>query len=69
MKIIQVLPELDIGGVERHVIDLSNELAERGHDVMSYPTEARCKGNSQAKSRTENSLFIKKTLLLQWAVR
>ncbi len=34
MKIIQVLPELDIGGVERHVIDLSNELAERGHDVM-----------------------------------
>ena len=34
MRIIQVLPELDIGGVERHVIDLSNELAERGHDVL-----------------------------------
>ena len=33
MKIIQILPELDIGGVERHVIDLSNELSERGHDV------------------------------------
>ena len=34
MRIIQILPELDIGGVERHVIDLSNELTERGHDVM-----------------------------------
>lgn len=34
MRIIQILPELNIGGVERHVIDLSNELAKRGHDVM-----------------------------------
>lgn len=34
MKIIEILPELEIGGVERHVIDLSNELAERGHDVL-----------------------------------
>jgi glycosyltransferase involved in cell wall biosynthesis len=34
MKIIEILPELDIGGVERHVIDLSNELAERGHSVL-----------------------------------
>jgi len=34
MLIIQILPELDIGGVERHVIDLSNELAERGHDIL-----------------------------------
>jgi len=34
MKIIEILPELDIGGVERHVIDLSNELAERGHKIL-----------------------------------
>ena len=34
MKIIEILPELDIGGVERHVIDLSNELASRGHEVF-----------------------------------
>lgn len=34
MKIIEILPELDMGGVERHVIDLSNELAERGHGVL-----------------------------------
>lgn len=34
MKIVEILPELDIGGVERHVIDLSNELLRRGHEVL-----------------------------------
>jgi len=34
MKIIEILPELDIGGVERHVIDLSNELTRRGHKIL-----------------------------------
>ncbi|MST54629.1 glycosyltransferase family 4 protein [Pyramidobacter sp. SM-530-WT-4B] len=34
MKIIHILPELQIGGVERHVIDLSNELVGRGHEIM-----------------------------------
>ena len=34
MKIIHILPELQLGGVERHVIDLANEQARRGHQVM-----------------------------------
>ncbi|MDY3868652.1 MAG: glycosyltransferase family 4 protein [Pyramidobacter sp.] len=34
MKIIQILPELELGGVERHVIDLSNELVKLGHEVL-----------------------------------
>lgn len=34
MRIIEILPELDLGGVERHVIDLSNELAARGHKIL-----------------------------------
>jgi len=34
MKIIQILPELEEGGVERHTLWLSNELIKRGHDVM-----------------------------------
>lgn len=34
MKIIHILPELQIGGVERHVIDLANELVKGGHEVM-----------------------------------
>ena len=33
LKIIEILPELDIGGVERHVIDLANELTARGNEV------------------------------------
>ena len=34
MKILYILPELQIGGVERHVIDLANELTARGHETM-----------------------------------
>lgn len=33
MKILEILPELELGGVERHVIDLANVLVVRGHDV------------------------------------
>ncbi len=33
MNIVEILPELDIGGVERHVIDLTAELARRGHKI------------------------------------
>ncbi len=32
MKIIQLLPELKVGGVERGTIDLSEYLAKLGHD-------------------------------------
>ena len=31
MKILQILPELNIGGVERGVCDLSKALVEQGH--------------------------------------
>lgn len=44
MKIIEILPELNIGGVERHVIDLSNELAERGHDVLVISNGGQMQG-------------------------
>ena len=60
MKIIQVLPELDIGGVERHVIDLSNELAERGHDVMVISNGGQMQGQLSGKVTHRNSLFIKR---------
>ncbi len=38
MKILHILPELRIGGVERHVVDLANGLNARGHSalVVSY---------------------------------
>jgi glycosyltransferase involved in cell wall biosynthesis len=34
MRIIEMLPELDMGGVERHVVDLANGLADKGHEVL-----------------------------------
>ncbi len=34
MKIIQILPGFEEGGVERHVLWLSNELAARGHHIL-----------------------------------
>lgn len=34
MRILQICSARYIGGGERHVIDLSNELARRGHDVF-----------------------------------
>ena len=32
MKIIQLLPELKVGGVERGTVDLSDHLIKLGHD-------------------------------------
>ncbi|MBP3228655.1 MAG: glycosyltransferase [Bacteroidaceae bacterium] len=34
MKILQIIPQLSSGGAERFAVDLSNELAERGHEVV-----------------------------------
>lgn len=48
MNIIHILPEMDEGGVERHVLWLANELAAMGHDVSVVSAggrlEARLKG-------------------------
>lgn len=34
LKVMQILPEFHEGGVERHVLWLSNEMAEKGHEVL-----------------------------------
>lgn len=34
MKILHILPELQLGGVERHVIDLAGEQTARGHEAL-----------------------------------
>ena len=49
MKIIHILPELEIGGVERHVIDLANELVKRGHEVMVISAGGRMERQLDAK--------------------
>lgn len=34
MKVVQIVPEFDEGGVERHVLWLASELAALGHEVL-----------------------------------
>lgn len=34
MKIMHILPELEEGGVERHVLSLANGLSARGHEIV-----------------------------------
>ena len=34
MKVAQLLPELNFGGVERGTIDLANFLVSQGHDAL-----------------------------------
>lgn len=49
MKILLILPELDIGGVERHVIDLAGLLAERGHKLLVVSAGGRMQGQLPAE--------------------
>ncbi|MFP4482251.1 MAG: glycosyltransferase family 4 protein [Thermovirgaceae bacterium] len=44
MKIIQILPGLEEGGVERHVLWLSNELASRGHEILVVSSGGKLEG-------------------------
>ena len=34
MKVLQILPQLNIGGVERGTLDLSKALIQNGHDAF-----------------------------------
>ena len=52
MKILHILPELEIGGVERHVIDLSNELRARGDEVTVVSAGGRMEKQLQDGVRT-----------------
>lgn len=49
MNVIEILPELDIGGVERHVVDLSNKLAEMGHRVIVVSAGGRMRSHLSDK--------------------
>ena len=52
MKILHILPELQIGGVERHVIDLANELNARGHETMVVSAGGRMESQLDRGVRT-----------------
>lgn len=66
MKVIEILPELDIGGVERHVIDLSNELASRGHEVTVVSAGGKMQVQLSENVRHVNMPVHKKNPLTGW---
>ena len=37
MKVAQLLPELNFGGVERGTVDLANFLVSQGHMLLLFP--------------------------------
>ena len=67
MNIIEILPELDIGGVERHVIDLSNELAPRGHDVTVISAGGKMQSQLSTAVRHIDMPVHKKNPFTIWA--
>ncbi len=66
MKIIEILPELDIGGVERHVIDLSGELASRGHEVAVISAGGKMQSQLSAAVRHIDMPVHKKNPFTMW---
>lgn len=67
MNIVEILPELDIGGVERHVIDLSNELAARGHNVTVISAGGKMQSQLSQAVRHIDMPVHKKNPFTIWA--
>ena len=66
MRIVHILPELQIGGVERHVIDLSNELVGRGHEVMAISAGGQMERQLDPKVLVRHLPVHKKNPLTGW---
>lgn len=67
LKIIEILPELDIGGVERHVIDLSNELTARGHEITVISAGGKMQSQLSGAVRHVDMPVHKKNPFTIWA--
>lgn len=67
MKIIEILPELDIGGVERHVIDLANELTARGHEVIVISAGGKMQSQLSERVRHIDMPVHKKNPFTIWS--
>ena len=67
MTVIEILPELDIGGVERHVIDLANELTARGHEVTVISAGGKMQSQLSERVRHIDMPVHKKNPFTIWA--
>lgn len=67
LNIIEILPELDIGGVERHVIDLANELTARGHEVIVISAGGKMQSQLSERVRHIDMPVHKKNPFTIWS--
>ena len=62
MRILQVIPALPKGGAEKVLVELSNALAEDGHEVtvlLAYPVDPKL--NTQSLNNRINLIYISKS--------
>lgn len=64
MRIVQLLPELNEGGVERGVVDFNRELVHRGHDSMVVSAGGRLAAQIEADGGQHRSCDIASKNLL-----
>ena len=62
MKVAQLLPELNFGGVERGTIDLANFLVSQGHNALVISAGGVLEGELDTKVRSLQIPISKKSL-------
>lgn len=67
MKVMQILPEFDEGGVERHVLWLSNCLAAGGHGVTVVSAGGRLAGELSGVEHVRLPVHLKNPVTAAWA--
>ena len=70
MKIVQVLPELNAGGVERGTVELAAYLVARGHEALVISNGGRLVADLEAAGARHLALPVhRKSLASLWQVR
>ena len=64
MKVAQLLPELNFGGVERGTIDLANFLVSQGHNALIISAGGVLEGELDTKVKVYKFLFQRNPCLL-----
>ena len=64
MKVAQLLPELNFGGVERGTIDLANFLVSQGHNALIISAGGVLEGELDTKVKVYKFLFQTNPCLL-----
>ncbi len=68
MKVLKILPALDLGGVERVVIDLTRMMKERGHHSVVISSGGQLVKDLQKMGITHYELPVHKKSLLSFAL-